>query len=202
MVESGTRQHQTVEQGHRDTDFHSAGERLQHPAGGRAMNEKFVPRTSVACGDHERLAIDDEADMAEKACVKNFVNLGAIIYAALRQAFDLGARRGSESGIQLASVLHADERRRSCDRWQEPNWTGEEFSEDLRLDFCESRDGGTQGHGMPCPYTVRFAAPYHSKRRPRRARRGSPGICRNVPSKHPRSSPQTGRRRFFCPAML
>jgi hypothetical protein len=64
-------------------------------AGGRAVDVEIVARAAVAGGNHKRLAVDHESDMADEAFIENFVGSGAVVNATMRLADDSRARSGS-----------------------------------------------------------------------------------------------------------
>lgn len=96
MVKRGARQHQSIHQGHRDTDGHAFAERAQHAAGRAAVQINSVAGAAVVRGDDEGLAFHAKADVADETRVENAVHRFAVVLAALRQTLDLGAFGGSE----------------------------------------------------------------------------------------------------------
>src|SRR5437868_2058164 len=74
----------------------SFAERSEHAAGGGAVNQDLVGQARVAGGDHVRLSIEREPDMADKALVEDGVNFALVVDPALRKAPDLGACSGGE----------------------------------------------------------------------------------------------------------
>src|SRR5690242_14231432 len=85
------RQHETVDNRHCHTSIDATGERTQHAARLRTVHIKLVVNASIARRNHERLSIDDEADVTDETLVENRVDRLAIEVAALRQTLELGA---------------------------------------------------------------------------------------------------------------
>ena len=78
----------------RHADRDALIEIAQHAAGGRAVNVEFVSGASVGCGNHEGLAVDDEADVADEALIEDAINRFAIVDPALGLADDTSALGG------------------------------------------------------------------------------------------------------------
>src|SRR5260370_2465725 len=88
-MKSRTGQHQTVNQSHREADLNSLPQRAQHATRLRAMNEQFVANARVTGGNHEWLAVNREANMADKTFVKNLIDQLSVLPAALSQTFQI-----------------------------------------------------------------------------------------------------------------
>src|SRR6266699_3948971 len=71
-MKSRTRQHQAVDQSHCKANVNSLPQCAQHATGLRAMNEQFVADTRVTRGNHEWLAANREANVADasKSCAQ------------------------------------------------------------------------------------------------------------------------------------
>src|SRR5260370_19101256 len=91
-MKSRTGQHQTVNQSHREADLNSLPQRAQHGTGLRAMNEQLVANARGTCGNHEWLAVNREANMADETFVKNLIDQLAVVAAAIWQTFQSRAR--------------------------------------------------------------------------------------------------------------
>src|SRR2546423_14529449 len=86
-MKSRTCQHQTVNQSHREADLNSLPQRAQHATRLRAMNEQFVADARVTGGNHKRLAVNCEANMADETFVENVIDQLAVVAAAIWQTF-------------------------------------------------------------------------------------------------------------------
>src|SRR5260370_19640453 len=69
MMKSRTRQYKTINQRDCHANVNSIGESTQHTTGLRAMDVKGVVKSRIACRDHEGLAFNSKADMADKSFV-------------------------------------------------------------------------------------------------------------------------------------
>src|SRR5436309_6285013 len=81
-MKSRTGQHQTINQSHCEADLNSLPQRAQHATGLRAMNEHLVTEARVTGGNHEWLAINREANMADETFVENLIDQFAVVAAA------------------------------------------------------------------------------------------------------------------------
>src|ERR1700674_2222154 len=99
VIEDGAGQDQSVEQGDRDADGDALIEVAQHAAGGRTVDVKHVPVASERSWDHERLSVNQEADVAEESFVEDLVDGVALVNRALR--FAHYARAWSRSGCRI-----------------------------------------------------------------------------------------------------
>src|SRR4051812_18209008 len=82
-MEGRSRQHQTVEQRYRDADRDPLLHVFQHPAANRAVDIQMVADTRVRRGNHVRLAIDTESDVADQGFVDDRVDCVAVVAAAV-----------------------------------------------------------------------------------------------------------------------
>src|SRR3954471_21311842 len=78
-----SRQHQTVEQRYRDADRDPLLHVFQHPAANRAVDVQMVADTRVRCGNHVRLLVDAESDVADQGFVDDGVDCVAVVAAAV-----------------------------------------------------------------------------------------------------------------------
>src|SRR5437016_7834101 len=92
-MKSRSGQHQTINQSHREADLNSLPQAAQHAAGLRAMNEQFIANARVTCGNHERLAVNCEANVADETFIENLIDYLTVVAAALWQTFQSSARR-------------------------------------------------------------------------------------------------------------
>jgi hypothetical protein len=93
MVERRTRQHETIHQRYRYANGGAFVERMQHPAGRRAMNVDLIFVAHVQRRNHERLSFQDKTYVAEKTFVENCVHLLFVVQAALGQPLYLSPVR-------------------------------------------------------------------------------------------------------------
>src|SRR5437660_12413024 len=84
-MKSRTRQHQAVDQSHCKTNVDSLPQCAQHATRLRAMNEQFVVDARVSGGNHERLAVNHEANMADETFVENLIDQVAVVAPAIWQ---------------------------------------------------------------------------------------------------------------------
>src|SRR5258707_807640 len=96
MMKRRTREHQAVHMRHRHAYRYAFAQRAQHPARRAAVQVNRVARAAVIRGNHIRLAVHAESDVADEACVENRQHGFALILAALRQPLNLGPFGGSE----------------------------------------------------------------------------------------------------------
>src|SRR3954465_5456445 len=82
-MEGRSRQHQTVEQRYRDADRDPLLHVFQHPAANRAVDVQMVADTRVRCGNHIRLPIDAESDVADERLVDDGVDCVTVVAAAV-----------------------------------------------------------------------------------------------------------------------
>src|SRR5439155_23281526 len=87
-----TGQHQTINQSHCEADLNSLPQRAQHATGLRAMNEHLVTEARVTGGNHEWLAINREANMADETFVENLIDQFAVVAAAIWKTLQSRAR--------------------------------------------------------------------------------------------------------------
>jgi hypothetical protein len=100
MMESGAGEDETVDVSDCDTNRHAFAEGLEHAAGSAAVQVKSVSGAAKIRGDDVGLAVDTEADVADKSGVQDFVDGFTVVLTALGQAFDLGAL----GGLKLAHL--------------------------------------------------------------------------------------------------
>ena len=95
VLEYRAREDDAVEQRHRQAGGDPATELAQRAAGGRAVDEDMVVDPCLQCGDHERLAVVDEAEMRHERRIQDGVDRRAVVLGALRQPAHAGpVRRG------------------------------------------------------------------------------------------------------------
>src|ERR1041385_2860017 len=83
MMKRRLRQHQTVEQRYRDADGNPLLHVFQHPAANRAVDVQMFADTRVRRGNHVRLPIDAESDVADQGFVDDGVDCVAVVAAAV-----------------------------------------------------------------------------------------------------------------------
>jgi methionyl aminopeptidase len=90
-MECGTRENESINERDGNANGNSLSGGVQHPAGGSAVNVESVSSAAVAGRNHIRLAIDNEADVANHGFVQDFVNNIAVVVAAFRKSPHLRA---------------------------------------------------------------------------------------------------------------
>ena len=96
MMKRRTRQHETINQRHRNAYVDALRERPQHADGLRAMKVHLVFGARVAGRNNKRPALNRKANMTDEAFVQDAVNQLSIKDAALRLTFEccaLGYRK-------------------------------------------------------------------------------------------------------------
>src|SRR5215470_8723433 len=88
MIEYRAGENQAIKEGNCDADWHALFHLPQHAARRRAVDVEVRIFAAVRCRNHERLAVNRESDVAEKALVENSINRLAIVNAAVRLADD------------------------------------------------------------------------------------------------------------------
>src|SRR5258706_1680808 len=91
-METRAREHEAVDNRHRQTQRNASRESVEHAARERTVDIKPAAFAPVAGRDHVRLAVGDESHMTEKSRVENRRNRGEIMCAALEQALQSRAR--------------------------------------------------------------------------------------------------------------
>src|SRR5271156_4061034 len=102
MIEDGTREHESIEQGDGDADGDAVFHLAQHAAGGRAVDIEAVVFAPERSGNDEGLAVGHKSYVAEETFVENAVRRLAIIDGAIGFADQTGPRSW---GIGLGNAL-------------------------------------------------------------------------------------------------
>ena len=103
VLEHGPREHDAVEQRHRETGGNACAELLQRPARRRAVNVDVVVETCMECGDREGLILVDEARDERRARVEHCVDRVAFVLRPLVDAPDTRPRR--RSGVRASRAI-------------------------------------------------------------------------------------------------
>src|SRR5262249_55038424 len=98
VVEGRARQHQTVEQRHRDAQGSARGDRAEHAAGRRAVQVQALVDAGVDARDHEGLPVRHEAHVAHEPFVEDGLDRLALVARAFGKPADCAARRGGGGG--------------------------------------------------------------------------------------------------------
>ena len=112
-MERGAREHETVEQRDGYARIDAALERAEHAAGGGAVEVQRVAFAPVNGGNHDRRAVDDEADVADQRLVEDGVHGFGVVAAALGEAAHAGAV-GCGNGCGHGVILSSGSSHQAC----------------------------------------------------------------------------------------
>jgi hypothetical protein len=88
MMKGGAREHEPVDVRDGNADIDTARKIPQHTARARTMDHEAIADACVAGRDNERLAVNDEPDMADEAFVENGIDGFAIVNTTFGQPTD------------------------------------------------------------------------------------------------------------------
>ena len=119
VLEHGACEHDPVEQCRGEARVDAVTHRPQRPAGGRAVDVDVVADACVQRGDHERLPVLDEAEVADQGGVEDRVDAGTVVASVLGHALHPcpGARGGVGPARHVRRRYPTPRRPRRPTRW-------------------------------------------------------------------------------------